>query len=352
MLASASSLFAAYLGLNTQGLAPLHTREYDWKAVLSNIDPPPGIGRSHTRAREQHKLSFVSSSIGKDFNVGGRNGYRFVRSMEEKDRLEKSMEYRVRNYKSGDEAHLARIFSECFGPTTPRLLKQWHRRMKVLPQNIFIGEVERKPVSAVEMVYKELHLGEGVYLRTAGVSGVCTDSDYRRKGIVTNVMKLSLTNAENTGASNSSLYTGLEIPAHRIYSRLGFVDVMTNRAYVKYLDFSFVFARWIRMLNRRLKDSKIATRRLQGWEKSVAIELKEVGTLAFRFRRGRFERLERPPKKPDVVFFTDILTYAKIVGEGVFDWEEAVKTRKATLKRGEPVDVEALKRILRWTWEE
>jgi len=266
--------------------------------------------------------------------------------------LEKSTEYRVRNYKDGDEIHLAKIYSECFEPVTPRRLKQWHRRMKVLPQNLFIGEAKGKPVSAVEMVFKDLHMGEGVYIRTAGVSGVCTDSDYRRKGIVTNVMKLSLNNAENTGASNSSLYTGLEIPAHRIYSRLGFVDVMTNHAYVKYLDFSLVFTRWIRMLNQRLKDSKIPTRRLQGWEKSAAIELKEVGTLAFRFRRGHFERLKKPPKKPDVVLSTDILTYTKIVGEGVFDWEEAVKTKKVTLKRGEPADVEVLKRILRWTWED
>jgi len=272
--------------------------------------------------------------------------------MKEKSSLEKSIEYRIRNYKSGDEIHLARIFSECFGPTTPRLLRQWYRRMKVLPEDVFIGEVDRKPVSCVEMVSKDLHLGEGVYVRTAGISGVCTDSDYRHKGIVTNLLKLSLNHAENTGASNSSLYTGLDIPAHRIYSRLGFVNVMTARTYIKYLDFPFVFARWIRMLNRQLKDSKIATRKLQSWEKSIAIELQEVGLLTFRFRRGRFQRLRKPPKKPDIVFSTDILTYTQILREGVFEWDEAVNTKKITLKRGEPSDVEMLKRILRWTWED
>jgi len=267
--------------------------------------------------------------------------------------LEKPVQYAVRNYRKGDEAHLAKIYSECFGSTTPRLLKQWHRRNRVLPEHIFIGEVDGKPVSCVEFVFKPLHLGEGVYLKTAGVSGVCTDSDYRKKGIVTNLMKLSLNSAESSGgASNSSLYTGLDIPAHRIYSRLGFVDIMTWRAYIKYLDFPLVFSKWMRMVNRRLKDSKIATRKLQGWEKTVTIELKEAGPLAFRFRRGRFERLKRPPKKPDIVFSTDILTWTLITREGLLDWEQAVKTSKLTWKRGEPGDIETIKRVLKWMWDD
>jgi len=262
------------------------------------------------------------------------------------------VQYVVRNYRKGDEAYLARIYSECFGPTTPRLLRQLYRTNRVLPQHIFISEVDAKPVSCVEMVFKQLHLGEGVYLKTSGISGVCTDSDYRKRGIVTNLMRLSLNFAESSGASNSSLYTGLDIPAHRIYSHLGFVDIMTRRTYIKYLNFPLVFARWIRMLNRQLKDSKIAARKLQGWEKSVVIELKEVGPLAFRFRRERFERLKKQPKKPDIVFATDLSTFTQIIREGVLDWEQTVKTRKLTWKRGEPADIEMLKRILRWMWED
>jgi len=258
----------------------------------------------------------------------------------------------VRNYQKGDEAELAKMYSECFGPTTPRRLKQWHRITGVLPEHIFIGEVEGKLVSCVEMVFKKLHLGEGAYLKTGGISGVCTDSDYRKKGIVTNLMKLCLNCAESNGASNSSLYTGLDIPAHRIYSRLGFVDIMTMRAYVKYFDFPFVFAQWIRMLNRQLKNSKIAARKLRGWEKSVTLEFKEAGPLAFRFRRGRFERLKKPCRKPDIALSTDILMFTHIIREGTLNWEHIVKTRKLTWKRGEPADIEMLKCILRWAWED
>lgn len=265
--------------------------------------------------------------------------------------MEKGLEYRIRNYKSGDEAHLARIFSECFGPTTPRLLKQWYRRMKVLPEHVFIGEVEGKPVSCVELVFKDLHLGEGVYLRTAGISGVCTDSDYRHRGIVTNLLKLSLERAKESGASNSSLYTGLDIPAHRIYTRLGFIDVATFHSFVKYLDFPFLFSRWIRHLNRSLKASKIAQRKLQGWEKTVAIQIREVGSLAFRFRKGRFQKLERAPKAADVDFSTDIETYHK-VKRNVIEWRNAVETGKLVVRRGESADIEMLNRILKWMWEE
>lgn len=265
--------------------------------------------------------------------------------------MEKPVQYVVRNYQKGDEVHLAKLFSECFGPTTPRLLMQWYRRQKVLPEHILIGEADGKPVSSVEVVFKQLHIGEGFYSKTGGISGVCTDSDYRKKGIVSNLMKLSLEYAKNSGASNASLFTGLDMSAHRIYQRLGFVDVLTGRTYIKYLDYPSVFAKWVRQLNRSLKDSKIVRRRLEGWEKSVTIQLREVGKLAFRFRKGRFQRLKKVPKKADIEFSTDLQTYAKIT-RNVLTWEDAVKAQKLVVERGEAADIETLQRILHWRWDD
>jgi len=263
--------------------------------------------------------------------------------------LERPLQYVVRNYRRGDEAHLAKLFSECFGPTTPRVIMQWYRRLKVPPEHVFIGEADGKPVSSVEVVFKQLSMGEGVYSKTCGISGVCTDSDYRNKGIVSNLMKLALEYAKNSGASSASLFTGLGIPAHRIYQRLGFFDIMTLRTYIKCLDYPSIFARWIRQLNRTLKGSKIAKKRLEGWEKSVIIQLQEVGTLAFRFRKGRFQRLKKAPKKADIEFSTDLQTYARIMQEAV-TWEDAVRADKLIVKRGEAVDIEMLKRLLQWEW--
>jgi ribosomal protein S18 acetylase RimI-like enzyme len=265
--------------------------------------------------------------------------------------MEKPVQYVVRNFKKGDEPHLARIYSECFGPTTPRLLQQWYRRNKTQPNQIFVGAVEDKPVSAVEYVFKNLHLGEGVYSKTGGISGVCTDSDYRHKGIVSNLMKLSLNSAKNSGVSNASLYTGLDIPAHRIYLRFGFIDIMTWRAYVKYLDYPAIFAKWVRNLNRFYKDSKIAQRRLQGWEKTVLIRLKAIGNLAFKFKKGHFQRLKTTPKTADIEFTIDLESYAKIV-RNVLLWADAVKQKKLVVQKGEASDIDMLNRILHWRWDD
>jgi len=265
--------------------------------------------------------------------------------------LEKSIIYTVRNYVKGDEVALSSIFSECFGPTTPRRLKEWYRSEGVRPEDVFVGVVDGKLVSCVEQVFKQLHHGEGVYLKTAGISGVCTDSDYRCKGIVSNLMKTALEKNRRNGLSNASLYTGLDIPAHRIYERLGFVDVMTWRMYMKYLDYPYLFGVWVRYLNRSLKDSKIAAKKLKGWEKSVAIRLKDVGTLSFRFRKNHFERLAKPPKRVDIEFSTDLETYVK-VRRNVVQWEDAVTSGKLTVAKGEVPDIEMFKRILHWRWDE
>lgn len=202
--------------------------------------------------------------------------------------LQKDTTYVVRNYKKGDEARLAEIYSECFSPTTPRRVKKWLQRARVPPEHLFIGEVKGKPVSSVDLEFKKLHLGEEAYLKTGGIAGVCTDSDYRRRGIVTNLMKQALDYIKQVGVSNSALFTGLDIPAHYIYIRLGFVDIATSQSFVKYLDYPFVFKRWIRRRNRLLKHAKIAMRKLRDWEKSIVIQLKDVGTFCFRFKHGRF----------------------------------------------------------------
>jgi ribosomal protein S18 acetylase RimI-like enzyme len=265
--------------------------------------------------------------------------------------LDNAVEVKVRNFRKGDEVCLAKLFSECFGPTTPRQLSEWLGKSEVAPEDIFVGVVDGKLVSHVNVEFRRLDHGEGVHLKTAGIAGVCTDSDYRRKGIVTNLMKRALESARQKGVSNASLFTGLDFPAIRIYRRLGFVDIVTWRTYIKYVDYPAVFAKWLRVLNRSLKCSKIMARKLEGWEKSVVVRLKEVGALSFRFRRGRFKWLREPPKHPDIDLYSDMETYVRIV-HGAVEWDEAVKQEKLTVNHGEPADVEMFKRILLWRWDE
>jgi len=265
--------------------------------------------------------------------------------------LEKPVQYSVRNYQKGDEDALAKIFSECFGHVTPTLIRRWHRRATIRPEDVFIGVANGKVVSHVNTEEKQLHHGEGVFIKTAGVAGVCTDSDHRKKGILTNLLSLALRHAKQEGFSNASLYTDTDGPGHGIYQRCGFVDIATARSYLKYIDYPFIFARWVRYLNIALKDSKLATRKLEGWDKTVAARITEVGVLSFRFRNKRFQHLKKAPKKPDIQFYTDLQTYAKIL-RGAVQWEDAVETRKLTVQRGEPADIQILRRILKWDWRD
>jgi GNAT superfamily N-acetyltransferase len=265
--------------------------------------------------------------------------------------LDKPTEYRVRNFQKGDETAIAKLFSECFGPMSTSTIRRWHRIARVRAEDVFLGIADNKPASHVSIELMQLHHGENVYLKTAGIGGVCTDSDYRKKGVVTNLMNLALAHAQREGFSNASLFTGITIPAHRIYLRLGFVDVLTTRFYTKFIDYPFVFSRWIRYINRSLKDSKVAARKLEQWQKSVVIRLKEVGSLSFRLKGTRFQRLDKLPKQADVDFSTDLQTYTSIRRELV-KWSDAVKARKLVVNRGEPVDIEMLNRILTWSWSD
>ena len=246
---------------------------------------------------------------------------------------------------------MAKLFSECFGHTTPRQVSEWQRRSDVCPEDIFLGIVKGKLVAHVNMESKKLNHGEGLHAETAGIAGVCTDPDYRKKGIGTSLMKRVLDEARRRGISNASLFTGLDNPAIRIYRRLGFVEILTWQTYTKYIDYHVIFALWLRGLNRSIKDSRNAARKLAGWEKSVVIRLREIGLLSFRFHEGRFQKLRQPPKRPDIDFSSDVQTYARIM-RGAFHWEDAVKERKLTVSHGEPVDIEMFLRILRWSWND
>jgi GNAT superfamily N-acetyltransferase len=250
--------------------------------------------------------------------------------------------------KDKDEVQIARILSECFGPVTPRQLSQWIWKPEV---KTFVCIVEGDIVSHIDVVLRELHLGEGVYLKTGGIGGVCTCSEYRRKGVMTDLMQQTLDYIKNTGVSNSALYTGLMLPAHRIYERNGFCDVQTWPFYVKILDFAYVFRLWLRDLNRVIKTSRIAQKTLRGWNRTLVFHFEEFGIQSFRFGHGRFQRMHKPPKNADIVIATSLETLFRIMW-GELGFEEARKTGKIHVKHGNVADLQMLKRILIRIWDE
>jgi GNAT superfamily N-acetyltransferase/putative sterol carrier protein len=263
--------------------------------------------------------------------------------------MDKGLQRKVREPRKGqDEVRIAQILSECFGPITQRQLDQWMWKPEV---KTFVCEIEGNIVSHVNVVFKELHLGEGVYMKTGGVGGVCTCSEQRKRGIMTSMMKQTLDYIKDAGVSNSALYTGLMLPAHRIYQRYGFGDVQTWSFYLKILDFPYVFRTWLRELNRTVKTSQIAQKTLRGWNRTIVFELQESGTQAFRFNHGRFQRLRRPPKSSHLTIVASWETWFRIIG-GELRFEDAGRTGKISVKKGNEADLQMLNKILTRIWDE
>lgn len=267
--------------------------------------------------------------------------------------MNKEVKYAIRNVQGDDVQHIARIISECFWPTTPRQIKEWLRRDERESKGAtktFVAVVDGKVVSQVVVEFINVNVGEGVYVKTGGIAGVCTDSDYRKRGIVTNLMKHALEYAKQKGASNSSLYTGCCIPAHRVYSRLGFLDIERWPMYIKLIDFSYVFSTWLREWNKLLKHSKLAAKALQHWNKTVVLEISEYGRFAFRCRNRRFYRLKTPPKKPNVILSVAIKTLLEVMAD--LSWEDAMNSGRLEIKQGSVSDIAIVKKLLPWAWSE
>jgi predicted N-acetyltransferase YhbS len=266
----------------------------------------------------------------------------------------------VRSAEEGkDEADLAQITSECFGPITPRRMAKWmhHEKKDASGQDrFFVAEVDGKVVGNVAVAPRKMHLGEGVYARTLGVLGVCTCSEYRKQGIATSLLQQALAYADKVGFSNITLYTAILIPAHRIYQRLGFRDIEKATRYVKYFDYDYVFRRWVRWCNQYLKHSIIAQKILQNWNRSVVFDLESEGVKAFCFRNGHFQRLSKPPRTADILIDTSVECLTRVMS-GAYEFgsnvlKNAIKTGQMQVRRGNDSDLKILNEILVGVWDE
>lgn len=263
--------------------------------------------------------------------------------------MKQNLRCRIREaQKDKDEEQTARILSECFGPISPRQLSQWLDKPDIKD---FVCEVEGKIVSHIDIEFKSLHFGEGVYLKTGGIGGVCTCSEYRGKGIMTSMMQQTLDFIKSTGVSSSTLFTGSKLPAHRIYERCGFGDIQKWPSYVKILDFTYVFRRWLRDLNRIVKVSNIAQRNLHGWNRVIILELREIGPQTIRVHHGHFWRLNRSSNSADLEIAASWETLLRIMWGGV-EFDEAMETGEVRVKKGTEADLRVLRKILSGIWDE
>jgi predicted N-acetyltransferase YhbS len=137
----------------------------------------------------------------------------------------------LRTYAEGDEDEIASLLSECFDSFKSSGLtgETWLRVFEFDPgyrKNLaFVAEKDGRIVSHVQLVVRDLKVGSGATLRVAGIANVSTLGDLRREGISTKLVMHAINDAAEQGFSSIALFTSPQIPAHRIYLKLGLADV-------------------------------------------------------------------------------------------------------------------------------
>ncbi|WP_449462282.1 GNAT family N-acetyltransferase [Tardisphaera miroshnichenkoae] len=126
----------------------------------------------------------------------------------------------IRHYKPGDEERIVALLNSCFGANASP--EDYAHATEIdsgfNPSKIWVAEEAGKIVGHVMSVRRQVNLGEN-FVNVAGIAAVCTDKDYRGKGVASSLMEAALSELDESVAM---LYTDYGSTAHRIYRRSGF----------------------------------------------------------------------------------------------------------------------------------
>lgn len=140
-------------------------------------------------------------------------------------------------------------------------------------------------------------LGRHAAVRMAGIGGVGTDPSFRRRGFAHRVLAQALHEIRSAGYSCVGLYTGTDIVAHRLYRRLGFVDIVTHQPAVKVLDPAAFFAHRLR---RALAEAREQHADIADWHCHLAVDLLDQPSVHLRIEAGSAEAASASPARSDL----------------------------------------------------
>jgi predicted N-acetyltransferase YhbS len=113
-------------------------------------------------------------------------------------------------------------------------------RIKVVARGpnkrVLAEDSQGKEVSRVYISPRRVKVGPAGEVVMAGIGGVGTAREHRRRGIASRVYARVMQEMKRSGYSCSGLFTGTVIVAHRMYRRYGFVDISVHRTGRKLLD--------------------------------------------------------------------------------------------------------------------
>ncbi len=155
------------------------------------------------------------------------------------------------------------------------------------------ADCDGRDVSHLGYAPHQLQLGREASVRMAGIGGVGTDREHRRRGLARKVLERALTEMTKDGYNAVGLYTSRAIVAHRLYRRFGFIDLASRSSYVKVLDPATLAKK---MLTELVSHSEGMRSRLL----TISLCIGSAKPIAFRIQGNDASSLPRVPRAVDL----------------------------------------------------
>lgn len=137
----------------------------------------------------------------------------------------------ISRYESGGENHIANLLVECFETFSSFGMNgdKWLEYQEIDPGldlfAAFIAKINDKTIGHVQMVFRNLKIGDSIFLRLACIGNVCVLPEYRQKDVARELLDHVHNQVSNMGLSLAALLVQPGSSAFSLYRKQGYKDV-------------------------------------------------------------------------------------------------------------------------------
>jgi ribosomal protein S18 acetylase RimI-like enzyme len=138
---------------------------------------------------------------------------------------------KISRYKSGDENRIACLLVECFETFSSFGMngEKWLEYQDIDPgldlSEAFVARFNRKTIGHVQMVLRNLKIGDSNFVRLACIGNVCVLPEYRQKDVAKELLDHVHNHVSNMGLPLAALLVQPGSRAWSLYSKQGYRDV-------------------------------------------------------------------------------------------------------------------------------
>ena len=177
---------------------------------------------------------------------------------------------KISRYESGDESRIASLLVDCFetfssfGMNGEKWLEYQHTDPGLDLSAAFVARINSKAIGHVQMVFRDLKIGDTNFVRLACIGNVCVLPEYQRNDVARELLDHVHNQVLNMGLPLAALLVQPGSRAWSLYSKQGYRDVYLLEDVTCDLE-------EIRRMIKPLNESKIIVIRdyLSGDEKSM-----------------------------------------------------------------------------------